>query len=147
MARQSPPRTITGVMKRVDRGEKDFIWSTGIHLTDLVWFLCGTARIDSIRIEPVAGTMEERIDITGGDWSVMIQTGVHQPWRVRAVRRGEVEIDRSADPATPTFERNGTLAETAAFLRAILNNQPMHPDIADAMPGTRLASSLSMQDE
>ena len=148
MSDLSPPRTISGVMTRVNRQEPDFIWSTGVHLCDLIWFLAGPARIGSIDIRPAAGKVEERVDIAGDDWSVELHTGTHAPWRIRCVKSGDVEVDRTADPQSPDYERNGTLAETTAFVRAILNGEPMPaPTVADAMAGTRLASSLMMQDE
>ena len=138
ISQQSPPRKISGAMLRKDRREPDFIWSTGIHLCDLVCFLAGPAKIDRVKIDPASGLLAERVHIFGDDWSITLDTGTHQRWRVMCWKNDRLEFEQVADPTTPSFERNGTVAETKAFLNAILENKSMSPTAADALPGTRL---------
>jgi predicted dehydrogenase len=138
MSEQSPPRRADGVMLRRNRREEDFIWSTGVHLTDLMCFLVGEDKIGDIKIKPACGEVAEYVDVFGDDWSLRIHTGTHQSWRVIASKDQKPLFDKSADESTPGFERNGTLAETRAFLNSVIENQPMSPTAADALPGTRL---------
>ena len=68
--------------------------------------------------------------------------GTHEPGRVVCTRAGIIEIDATADAVTPPYVRNGTAAETAAFLRGVMSNDMPGPSAADAMPGTKLAAVL-----
>lgn len=57
-------------------------------------------------------------------------------------RRRHRDRGGDAEASTPEFERNGTGAETRAFLRAPRGRAPFAPTVADAMPGTELAAAL-----
>jgi hypothetical protein len=82
------------------------------------------------------------VHLAGTGWAIKIVTGTHQPWRVHCWHGRAVEVDAAADPATPSFVRNGTAAETAAFLRGVLDDDLRGPTVADAMPGTELAAAM-----
>ena len=162
----SPPRAIRGLMARHNRLERDFVWSTGIHLSDLMCFLvsplklirgsatagAGAGRLGllegrdgmrgTIHYHPACGRVDETVHVFGNDWAIEITTGTHQPWRVRCWKSGRPALDGTADPATPEFERNGTGDETRTFLRAVLGRGAFGPTVADAMPGTELAGAL-----
>jgi len=165
MAQRSPASRLFAIIKRRERRESDFVWSTGIHATDLLCNLLGPlsfvrpdnkgssvgARVTNARqlrgtivFAPLARKVKEAILI--GDvpenWAVRIDTGTHDPWRVRCSRAGAIEIEQTADPATPSFVCNGTVDETAAFLRGVLAGDLRGPTIADAMPGTELAHAI-----
>ena len=164
LMQQSPPDIVLASMVRQNRLEGDFPWSTGIHLTDLLCFLFGPIQLTrghrrgrswygfverngeifmSIEIRPAADRVDEIIQCAGHDWSASITTGTHQPWQVYGCVGGEtIAMKSSADPATPPHVRNGTVAETAAFLRGVLSNEMAGPTVADAMPGTELAAAM-----
>jgi predicted dehydrogenase len=163
MARQSPPRLAVANMAREDRREPDFTWSTGIHTTDLLCFLfgplrlatswrCGTSRYGrferadgfhgSIAVEPQDDRIDETVYACGEDWFVSITAAPNEPWWV-VCRGGRGDgVNSSGDPATPDFVRNGTVDETAAFLRGVLRGEMPGPTAADAMRGTELAAAL-----
>jgi len=166
----SPPRAIRGIMARHNRLEHDFVWSTGIHLSDLMCFLVGPLKLingigaagtgsgrlgllegrdgicGTIHYHPACGRVDETVHVFGNDWATEITTGTHQPWRVRCWKLGRAELDVAADPTTPEFERNGTGDETRTFLRALLGHVSFAPTVAVAMPGTELAAALQSAD-
>ena len=164
----SPPRAIHGIMSRRHRVEPDFVWSTGIHLTDLMCFLAGPLKLTrgrrdgakrigevagdgglrgTIEISPDDDRVEETVQLEGDGWSMRTETGTHRPWRVLCRRGESIEIEASADPATVDFIRNGTADETAAFLRGVLSGNLAGPRVADAWAGTELAAALQAADE
>jgi predicted dehydrogenase len=169
-AQGSSPRAIHGLMARHNRLERDFVWSTGIHLSDLMCHLVGPLKLiaaraaagagagrvgllegrdrmcGTINYHPACGRVDETVHIVGDDWATDITTGTHQPWRVRCWRSGRAELDVTADPTAPEFERNGTCDETRTFLRALLRRGTFGPTVADAMPGTALAAALQNAD-
>jgi len=122
----SPPRAIHGVMTRRDRVERDFIWSTGIHLCDLMCFLVGPLNLiagnagcfgagcvgllrgtdglsGTVHIHPSCGRVEEVVDVFGGDWSVHITTGTQRPWNVQCWKGGDIAIGGGMPkPARPS---------------------------------------------
>ena len=160
----SPPRAIRGLMARHNRLERDFVWSTGIHLSDLMCFLVGPLKVmetrgaaaagrvgllegrdglcGTIHYHPACGRVDETVHVVGDDWATEVTTGTHHPWRVRCWKCGRAELDVAADPTTPEYERNGTGDETRTFLRAALGRGSFAPTVADAMPGTELAAAL-----
>ena len=167
MAKQSPPRRALGTMWRRNRVEPDFVWGTGIHLTDLLCFLLGPLKLTrgvrkgagreglfesgngvdgQIHIWPCHDRVDEAVEIFGDDWYAMIQTGKCQPWEVTCCAADVIEIDATADPNSPDFIRNGAAEETAVFLRGALRGEMIGPTVADAMPGTELAAALQAAD-
>jgi predicted dehydrogenase len=162
----SPPRAIHGLMARHNRLERDFVWGTGIHLSDAMCFLAGPLKLTAghatsgagagrvgllsgndglrgtIHYHPACGRIDESVQLFGDDWAAHITTGTQLPWRVRCWKSGREEVSADADTAVPQFERNGTGEETRAFLRAVLGRGPFAPTVADAMAGTELAHAL-----
>lgn len=162
-------RFIGGRMYRVERSDPDFLWSTAIHLLDAMCFVAGPLTLSALpsqsmstipgcgcvaglsgnglvgtaEIIPVSGRIEESIRLTGAGWCLDVWTGTSHPWKVQAFRNGVLDLDRAADPAEPEFLRNGTYAETKAFVSAVLAGQPVpRPWPADALPGSELAAEL-----
>jgi predicted dehydrogenase len=163
LGQQSPPTVVLASMTRQNRLEPDFAWGTGIHLTDLVCFLFGPIQLTrghrrgrsrygvveragkvfmSIEMRPAADREDESVKCAGDDWFATLTTGARQPWEVHAHAEHADPLHSSADPATPEYVRNGTVAETAAFLRGVLSNGMTGPTVADAMPGTELAAAM-----
>lgn len=166
----SPTRFIHGTMLRVNRTEKDFLWSTSIHLLDAMCYTVGPLRIEpntariidspggcgrisllegesgvrgSIEILPACGRIEERIEMAGEGWYVRVWTGTSHPWRVEAYQDGKLVLEERASPEEPEFIRNGTYLETCEFLEAVLDHKPVPPPWPeDALAGTALAHEL-----
>jgi hypothetical protein len=150
-------------MSRRNRPEADFIWSTGIHLADLLCLLVGPLKLvgsrqdggkslfklvgqhdlhGGIELWPTADRTEEAVYIGASGWTIKIVTGTHGPWQVSCLRERALEVDAVADAASPDFVRNGTADETASFLRGVLHDEPLTPSVTDAMPGTELAAAM-----
>ncbi len=166
---QPPVRFIGGRMYRVEREDPDFLWSTAIHLLDAMCFaagpltlssrpgqsmewipgcggialLSGDGLVGTAEIVPVSGRIEESIRMTGAGWCLDVWTGTSHPWKVRAFRNGELELDSAADETEAEFVRNGTYTETNAFVSAVLEGQPVpHPWPTDALVSSQLAATL-----
>jgi predicted dehydrogenase len=96
-----------------------------------------------LEIMPDAGQGEEQIRFAGDGYQIDIHTGVVPPWRVRAVKQMNVELDVRAPDDEPWWMTNGTYAETAAFLDAAVAGAPLPPPgIREAMLSTELAAQL-----
>jgi predicted dehydrogenase len=167
MAEQaSPAHVVHGLMSRHNRSEGDFAWSTGVHLSDLMCFLVGPLKLvagrrvghggagcvgliagenvsGTIQFLPTAGRVEEMVQVSGEGWSLQVNTGTHQPWRVQGWHNRNLTLDASAELDAPEFVRNGTADETVAFVRALLHHQPLPgPSASDVLPGSELADAL-----
>ena len=172
-ARHGGIRTVHGSMLRVNRIEPEFVWSTGVHLLDLLCMIAGPLRAAetgravpggqpgtwrlaglnsaggpavSLEIMPSCGRMEERLRLAGNGFCVDVWTGTNHPWRVEAYREGKLELAEQAPADQPEHVRNGTHGETAAFLTALLEGSPLpSPGINEAMLGSELAWQLHSQ--
>lgn len=163
---QTPLRALQGSMLRVNRDEGDFLYTTGIHLLDAMCYLggplalsaggvvsaggcarCGRLAGDGVvatfAILPTAGRMEERHRLTGDGWCVDLWTGTSHPWAVEAWRDGELALSAHAGPDEEECVRNGTYAETVAFLTAVAGGTPLPaPAPDDLLPVTELITAL-----
>jgi predicted dehydrogenase len=166
---RGPARCIHGTMKRHGRLEPEFVWGTGIHLIDALCHVTGPLRLRScatpagpggcartatlegrhgeivaLEILPACGRVEERISLAGDNWSVDIWTGAVHPWRVRAYENAQVALDARAPDTEPLHVRNGTAAETDAFLDAVTGRRRFPaPTPSDALAASELAAELA----
>lgn len=171
--RHGPIHVVHGSMLRVNRVEPEFVWSTAIHLLDLLCLIAGPLRVAetggavsggkpgtwrlarltgengpavSLEIMPSCGRMEERLRLAGNGFCVDVWTGTNHPWRVEAYHEGELALVEESPVDQPEHLRNGTYDETSAFLNALLQNKPLPgPGIDDAMPSSELAWQLHRQ--
>jgi len=171
--RQGPFRHVHASMRRTGRTEPDFVWGTGIHLIDALNYVAGPLRLHEDRtlcpgrpaagpdcwrvatftgrddctvvldILPDSGGWEESIRIAGKGYHVEIHSGVYPPWRVRAWRGMQMELDASSAADAPVFISNGSLGETSAFLDAVSAGRPLPgPSVAEALASSELAAQL-----
>jgi predicted dehydrogenase len=171
LAEQGPLRVVHGNMLRVRRAEPQFVWSTGIHLLDLlcvvgrpmkplttvgsvrasgadIWRL---ARLDaaegpavSIQIMPNCGKMEESLRLAGDAYCADLWTGTSHPWRVQCYLEGELVLDEQAPADQPLHIRSGSSSETEGFLQAVLGGAPLPgPTVADALASSQVAAALA----
>ena len=152
---------------RPGRNEADFVWGTGIHVIDALNYLVGPLRVvhaaapeaaggcwraatlegpDAVvhlEILPTAGRIEEQFRLAGDEYCVDIWTHFAHPWRVEGYRHFELVLEEQADPDTPGCVNNGTYGETAAFLTAVHEGQPLPgPGVRDALQSSELAAEL-----
>ncbi|MBU0716296.1 MAG: Gfo/Idh/MocA family oxidoreductase [Verrucomicrobia bacterium] len=167
---QGPLRSICGSMLRTKRTEPEFVWSTGIHLVDLLWSLAGplvlaenAARrvpivggsgvsacltgaggaVVMVELVPCAGRVQECLQLIGDEYCINCCTGSVHPWRVELYKADRLERMEAMPPDQPEYIRNGTYDETAAFVNALRAQCPLPaPSPADVLPGVELADRL-----
>lgn len=165
-----PLRSVYGSMLRTRRTESDFVWSTGIHLVDLLWSLAGplvladgaarrvpTAGGSGVaacltgvggaavtaELVPCAGRVQECLQLIGDEYCIDCCTGSVQPWRVELHKADRLERMEAMPPDQPEYIRNGTYDETAAFVSAAREQRPLPgPSPADVLPAAELAFRL-----
>jgi len=155
-------RRVEADMARENRCEPDFVTVTAIHLADVALAVAGPVRITSVspddggrriiahgdgveltlRIRPRSGHNAEFIRVTTADGEAEARAAGFDTgtWTIRdadGVRSGVT------DPATPPWARNGTLAETAAFLDACAGLGPFAPSPADFLPVARFCDAVA----
>lgn len=101
----------------------------------------------ALEIFPQAGEWEEHFRFLGPDYQLDVDTGVLPPWRVRAVQSLTLAFEESAPADEPPCVSNGTYAETAAFLDAILTGRPTPaPTVAQALESSLLTDQIARLD-
>lgn len=155
-------RRVEAEMARENRRDPDFVTATAIHLADVALAVAGPVRVTSVspddggrriiahgdgvelelRILPQSGRNAEFIRVITdhgeaearaagfdtGTWTIRDSDGTHSG---------------TTDPATPPWARNGTLAETVAFLDACAGNGPFAPAPADFLPVARFCDAVA----
>lgn len=160
--------SVRAVMARGNRREADFLAATGVHIVDAVVSLVGppagpaaaqreerfgaawgrlawtTAAGCAVAVDlrPTLGCNQEAIELVGEGWraearSAWFDAG-HTDWH----EAGKPLVREVIDPTLPEWRRNGTAAETAAFLAACRGEAPWSPAPAEVLPATRLCHAL-----
>lgn len=151
-----PPRHAHARLVRSRRFEDYFVRGTGVHAVDTVLAVMGTPRscrsrrwrsrseggesaatrvafeeaAADVHLLPDGGTVTETYAFAGPDYSVRVDArgtalSVHEG--------GEEVVSWRADPDVPAYERNGALAETRSFVRAIRGEAPFAPTLRDGL--------------
>ena len=164
LAQRSELRAVHGIMLRDQRREADFVWSTGIHLIDLLTAVAGplvlrealtptrTGRLAVLRsargvdvsmeMLPEAGRQEDRLHLAGIDCFVDVQTGPARPWHVEAYEKGKLAFTASVVEGTPEYIYCGAYDETRAFVDMVLNGTAPDPSVRDALVSSEVAAQL-----
>ncbi len=166
-----PLRFVRGFMLRPNRREPEFIWSTGIHLIDLLRHAAGpltlgegqarrigmpaapgvTAALTgagglpvTLDLIPCAGRRLEGLQLIGEGFQADVHTGTGHPWRVEWTRVGSAcQVVESSPGDEPEFVGNGAYHEAAEFLDAVAAGRPLPaPSPDDVLPGAELADRL-----
>jgi len=161
------PRMILGRMLRKNRLEDDFLSATAIHQVDAVLSILGRptgvrcrhrpAGKDAVLIAdwqadfvdggrasclvaPDAGVLEETYEIIGEDYSIAadVLTG-----HVAVRQSGSVAAEWAPPTGTARVERDGTLAETEAFFRAVEGRGPFAPALAETVWTMRTTEAVA----
>lgn len=160
LAGRPAPDLVAARLARVDRLEPWFVTGTGIHAVDTALSVLpapervtcrrwqsrdeggesAAARIDcgdaaaEVVLAPDAGTAAETYTIFGPGYTVAADVRAAS---LAAHAGGEPAVTWRHPTDAPGYERNGTLAETRAFLDAVRGEGEFAPTLADAVPTMR----------
>lgn len=155
--------SVAADMVRQQRPESDFVTTTAIHILDAVIACTGPLSLQScepcdggriahtrtkdgvavrVRIAPCAGMNQERMRVvtTTGEAEVAFGWFDSGDWRHR-LTAGSWQLT-AGQASAPDWMRNGTLAETHAFIAACRGNGDFSPRPADFLPAARLAAAI-----
>ena len=143
---------LRATMARHARLDPDFITGTAIHLVDTVRCIAGDARVAGVRsrrvagavwavvslefesgasgsleILPTSGVVIEQVELFGPGCRLLIRVGGTDRGEALAWQDGDLVLDVHPAQGQPEYILNGTLAETTAFLDALLENRPVRP--------------------
>ncbi len=159
---------LCGSIIRHNRREPEFMTGTAIHALDAMRAIAGDVSefrvekhtVDGVRwyiihlrfvggtagllqVLPTGGAVEERYEGLGADWRFEAQAGDWDRGGVCGWQNGQVTL--SADPARGqlSFVRNGTWAETVAFIQAVRDGLPMYPTPAQVLQSVELCHAIA----
>ncbi len=158
------PRRLHAVMARGDRREADFITTTGVHVVDLAVSLVGgpdgppvlrTTSCDgaawaqitwttpegctaTVEICPTLGINQEAVEIAGDGWWCLARSAWFDAGLVEWQEKSQPLRRETIDLTLPEWVRNGTAAETDAFLASCRGERPWSPIPAEILVATRL---------
>lgn len=168
-AAAQPPTQAIVRMYRHDRREPDFITGTGVHALDAIAALLGQpvgvtawplpargvaprafqARIAfahgaaaHVAVAPASGTTEETYEMVGPDYTLLIDV---LRCRLTIVHNGRYALEWQAPDDMPPCERDGTLYETEAFIRALSEGFSGLPDLHDGLTALRVAEAMARE--
>jgi len=153
-------------MLRVRRRDENFAFGTGIHCIDATLSLMGTpvsvvtrrvampipgrttynaqmefanGAIGTFVIAPYTGHHEETYELFGHDYYVHVDI-----WqcRIRIHQSDEVILDWTAPAEDPGLGKDGTLAETAAFIESLQGKRPWWPTLSEAVATMQAAEAI-----
>jgi predicted dehydrogenase len=158
-----PIRHVKATMARHSRLESHFVEHTGLHVVDIVRAIAGdVSSCDALRqkspagdwfearlafangatglveLKPKAGTTSEALEISGEGFRVEVCSAEFDRGGWRAWQNGLLESEEWLAPGTSMHFANGTLAETEAFFRSLLTEEPFRPAPADVLPSMEL---------
>lgn len=158
---------LRAVMARHARREPDFILGTAVHAVDALRYLGGEASLGEVRsrhvdgaawavvsfefesgaagsleILPTAGVVAEQYEVFGPGYRLIIQVGGIDGGKALAWENGDLVLDVHPAQGQPDFVLNGTLAETSAFLDALLEDRPVQPTPQQTRPSVELCHAI-----
>jgi predicted dehydrogenase len=155
-------RYVHASMLRTGRDELRFIRETAIHAVDTARMLGGTSRspratrialgqafgyllewelprgLCRVEILPTAGVNEEVYRCFTDESCVTVRSALFDAGRATWHEKERLVERFDVDPDAPLWERNGTLAETEAFLDVAAGRRPSGPTPADALEAMEL---------
>ena len=163
---ERPLHYVRGTIVRVDRREPDFFYGTAIHPLDTLREIAGDVREVSVdeqrdgevrwyvvrlvfergtagilEVLPTAGSMGESYELYGPGCRALVRAGGPDTGEVRCWEDGPLVVDENPTLGEPTFVRNGTYAETSAFIRS-LEGGPVHPTPATVLQTVELCECI-----
>lgn len=155
-----PIRSMRAILAREHRAEEDFIFATGVHLADqavslvgppadtprlqrrgswahLAWTTAAGCSVDC-DLRPTLGVNLEAVELTGDGWRGEARSGWFDLGCTDWQESGQPSQREFLDRTQPDWQRNGTAAETAAFLAAVRGEGPWDPHPAAVLAATAL---------
>jgi predicted dehydrogenase len=162
---------VRGSIVRVDRREPEFFYGTAIHPLDTLREIAGdvsSSRVDErqdgevrwygvrlafergttgwLEVLPTAGYMGESYELYGPGCRALVRAGGSDTGEVRCWQAGQLVVDENPTLDDPIYVRNGTYAETAAFVK-LLRGQPAHPTPAEVLQTVELCEQIQQGSE
>ncbi len=157
-----------GVLARRGRSEPEFLAYTGVHLVDLMIHLAGPPDATGCRCEavqggrrilwrtaggaevaaevrPTLGIDREAVEASGDGWHAEARSAWFDDGLVRLREAGSAPAGESVDPLWPVWRRNGTDAETTAFIAACAGRGPWSPHPSEVLLATRICAEAMRQ--
>ena len=158
---------LRATMTRHARLDPDFITGTAVHLVDTVRYIAGDARLagvqsrkvagavwaivslefesgvlGSLEILPTSGVVIEQYELFGPGYRLLVRVGGTDRGEAQAWEQGGSVLDVHSAQDQPEYILNGTLAETAAFLDALLENRPLQPAPQQVLGSVELCHTI-----
>lgn len=165
-------RYVRGTIVRVNRREPDFFYGTAIHPLDtlreiagdvgemsVVERLDGDARwyvvrlafeqgaVGSLEVLPTAGSTAEWYELYGSGCRAQVCVGGPDTGEVRCWEGGQLALDENPSLGEPTYVRNGTYAETTAFIESLAGEGLIHPTPAEVLQTVELCEQIERGDQ
>jgi predicted dehydrogenase len=164
---EGPIESVVAVMSRSQRPETDFVFQTGIHLVDTIAALAADAPFSvrsvespdgacwttaslvaesglsaTVTIAPRAGTIIEELTLLGHEEGARVRFGAMPAPGFTGWRAGGVAESVDTSDADP-WVRDGTLAETEAFLQFVASGGPSPVGVRPFLESMRVTSLLA----
>jgi predicted dehydrogenase len=164
---ERPLRYVRGTIVRVDRREPEFFYGTAIHPFDTLREIAGdvgeysvderrdgevrwyTVRLGFesgaagvLEVLPTAGSMGEFYELFGPGCRALVRAGGPDTGEVQCWEDGDLVLGENPTWGEPTFVRNGTYAETTAFIESLDGRRPVHPTPASVLQTVELCEQI-----
>jgi predicted dehydrogenase len=164
-----PIRYICAAQVRHARTEKDFIWSTGIHVLDALRHLIGeverfevdiqepkngsvwyeislrfqSGAVGRIEILPTAGMIEESYEFFGEGYRARVTAGSGTQRTLQCWQNNQLITDCKAGDDEPEDLLNGSYREVEEFVRAVSTGTRAYPEVDDVLPSARICFAIA----
>ena len=158
---------LRGRIVRVNRREPDFMYGTAIHPLDAMRAVAGNVQeysvderlVDGIRwfvlrlvfesgtlgtleVLPTAGSLGESYELVGDRIRALAGAGDTDSGVVHCWENGELLVEQCPSRGMPGFVRNGTYAETVAFISALQVGEALYPSPAEVLQSVELCEAI-----
>lgn len=161
-------RYVYCAMLRHARTEPEFLRFTSIHALDTMRFIGGEVNSSEIRyitpapphwyvidlqfesgmkgrvdVLPTAGIVEERYELLGDDFRVVITSPFGPQRSLRCYRENRLMVEEIAGNETPEDVTQGFYDEASELIQALSNAKQLTPSIEDVFPSVELCFQLA----
>lgn len=161
-------RYVYSAMLRHERCEPDFLRYTAVHALDTMRFIGGEISASEIRsvtsatphwyaidlqfengmqgrvdILPSAGVVEERYELLGDGFRVVIISPFGPQRSLRCYRENRLVLEEIAGKETPEDVTQGFYGEASELVQALRTRNPLKPSIEDIFPSVELCFQLA----
>ena len=158
---------LRGRIVRDSRREPDFMYGTAIHPLDTMRAIAGDVQeysvderlVDGVRwyvirfvfesgtlgtleVLPTAGSLGESYEFAGDGMRALAGAGDTDSGMARCWEDGELVVESHPSRDVPSFVRNGTYAETCAFVSALQAEGALHPSPAEVLQTVELCQAI-----